>query len=85
MNISCVGECFFFRSSENDFFRSPGPLGYSARFQYLAQLGAQRMIKAKEGTWAFCMLAALGGVAVGVAEGISAIAPLKAKDCLRLF
>ena len=27
MKISCMGEWFFLRSSENDFFRSPGPLG----------------------------------------------------------
>ena len=27
MKISCVGEWFFMRSSKNEFFRSPGPLG----------------------------------------------------------
>ena len=27
MKMSCVGEWFFMRSSENEFFRSLGPLG----------------------------------------------------------
>ena len=38
MKISSVGKCFFLcfmRSSENECFRSPGPLGYSSKFSML--------------------------------------------------